>query len=63
MSPKTIICPDCGLDIRVLSDATGSKLVYDINDWQRRCRRPNLGGVALCLVRRKGANVDNGADD
>jgi hypothetical protein len=61
MSPKPITCPDCGLDIRVLSDATGSQLVYDINDWQRRCRRLNLGDPALCLVRRKGPKVDNGS--
>jgi hypothetical protein len=31
MSPKPITCPDCGLDIRVLSDAKGSQVVYDIN--------------------------------
>jgi len=54
MSSKTIACPDCGLAIRVLPDATGSQLVYDINDWQRRCRSLNLGGPALCLVGREG---------
>jgi hypothetical protein len=61
MSPKTITCPDCGLDLRVLPDATGSQLVYSVNDWQRRCRRLNLGGPALCLVRREGPKADNGS--
>ena len=61
MSAKTISCPDCGLDVRVLPDVTESPLVYDINDWQRRCRRLNLGSPALCLVWREDPKVDNGS--
>jgi hypothetical protein len=58
MSPKTIICPDCELVLRVLRDATGTKLIYDINDWHRRCKHLDLGDPALWLVWRKGPNPE-----
>ena len=60
MSPKTITCPDCGLELRVLPDATESQLVYAVNDWQRRCRRLNFGSPALCLVGRKVPTAETG---
>jgi hypothetical protein len=56
MPPKTITCPDCGLVVRVLPDATGTKIVYDFNDWQRRCKRPDLDGPAWCFVLRDGTS-------
>src|SRR5262245_60350737 len=49
--PKTITCPNCGLVLRVTQRARGSTtLIYDINDWQRRCWRTDLGSPVLCLV-------------
>jgi hypothetical protein len=27
-------------------------LTYDVDDWQRRCKRVDLDGPAFCLVRR-----------
>src|SRR5262245_56182878 len=49
--PKTITCPDCGLVLRVTQSARGSTtLIYDVNDWQRRCWRINLGSPVMCLV-------------
>ena len=53
MPAKSITCPDCGLVVRVTRDAKGSKLIYDVNDWQRRCKHPDLDDPALCLVWRK----------
>jgi hypothetical protein len=51
MPIKMITCPDCGLVLRVTRDATGSKLIYDVNDWQRRCKRLDHDDPAWCLVR------------
>jgi len=49
--PKTITCPNCGLVLRVTQRAKGSTtLIYDVNDWQRRCWRSDLGSPVLCLV-------------
>ena len=46
MPVKTITCPDCGLVLRLTRDKTGSKLIYDVNDWQRRCKRLEHEGPA-----------------
>ena len=52
MTVKTTTCPDCGLLLRVARDRAASNSVYDydINDWQRRCKRLDLGPV-WCLNR------------
>ena len=52
MPTKTITCRDCGLLVRVLPEATGTKLDFDFNDWRRRCKRRDLGGPAWCFVLR-----------
>ena len=54
MPTKIITCPDCGLVLRVSRNDTGSKLIYDVADWQRRCTRFDLGDPAYCLIRRDG---------
>jgi hypothetical protein len=46
MPAKTIICPDCGLVLRVSRNVDGSTLIYDVSDWQRRCKRPYLDDPA-----------------
>jgi hypothetical protein len=56
MSAKTITCPDCGLALRVSRNDTGSALIYDVSDWQRRCKRVQLDSPAWCLVRRDGTH-------
>jgi hypothetical protein len=57
MSAKTITCPDCGLVLTVLlPDPQGTELVYDANEWRRRCVHPDLGGPAACLVLRGNQN-------
>ena len=33
--------------------ADGSVLVYDFDDWKRRCKFPHLGSPALCLIEKK----------
>src|SRR5215813_10613286 len=49
--PKTITCPNCGLVLRVTQHARGSTtLIYDVNEWQRRCVRIDLGSPVMCLV-------------
>jgi len=47
---KTITCPNCGLVLRVTNARGSTKLVYDFNDWRRRCKRIDLGSPVLCLV-------------
>jgi hypothetical protein len=57
MPTKTITCPDCGLVLHVSDDnapSLGFKFVYDVRDWQRRCKRLHLGDAAWCLVQRDG---------
>jgi hypothetical protein len=54
MSEKILTCPRCGLVMRVLPDPEGTRLIYDASEWQRRCELRELGGPALCLVRRGG---------
>ena len=55
MPPETITCPDCALVLRVARNAAGSTLIYDVTDWQRRCKHRNLDNPAWCLIRRDGA--------
>jgi hypothetical protein len=56
MPPKTITCPDCGLVLRVLPDATSTTVTYDINDWQRRCTRLDIESPSQCLLLRERIN-------
>jgi hypothetical protein len=35
----------------VTRDKTGSKLIYDVIDWKRRCKRLDHDDPAWCLVR------------
>jgi hypothetical protein len=59
MSAKTFTCPDCGLVFTVVRDKTGSTLLYDVGDWQRRCKRRDLDDPAWCLIQRDGTNPIN----
>jgi hypothetical protein len=56
MPARTITCPDCGLVLRVSRNDTGSTLLYDASDWQRRCKRIDLDNPAWCLIRRDGTH-------
>jgi hypothetical protein len=56
MAAKTVTCPDCGLALRVCRNDTGSNLIYDVSDWQRRCKRLDLDSPGWCLVRRDGTH-------
>jgi hypothetical protein len=46
---KTITCPDCGLVLKVTREAGASSLVFDVNDWRRRCKRLHFDDPVLCL--------------
>jgi hypothetical protein len=59
MSAKSIACPDCGLVIKVASDAEKSTLLYDFSEWQARCQRLDLEGPAWCLIRRDATSPKN----
>jgi hypothetical protein len=60
---KTIACPDCRLVLRVGRNDAGSAQLYDVSDWQRRCKRRNLDNPAWCLVRRDGTHPKKPNDD
>jgi hypothetical protein len=51
--PKTIICPDCGLVLRLTRNDAGSALIYNVKEWQGRCKRPHGSVSALKIVERK----------
>jgi hypothetical protein len=55
--PKTITCPDCGLVVRLTRNDMGSTLIYNVNDWQVRCKRLHRDDPAWCLVRRDSAHA------
>jgi hypothetical protein len=54
---KAIVCPDCGLTLRVTREAEGSTLTYNLGDWQRHCKRVELDDPAWCLVQRDGTSA------
>ena len=56
MPDETITCPECGLVVSILQDKTGTKLIYDINDWHSSCRRLDLDDPAWCLILRGDAS-------
>jgi hypothetical protein len=44
-------CPHCGLPLTIVRDFSGPvQLRYDPDDWRRRCKRPELGGPAMCFA-------------
>jgi len=53
---KAIICPDCGLPLRVTREASDSTFTYDLGDWQQRCKRVDLDHPAWCLLQRDGTS-------
>jgi hypothetical protein len=56
MPVKTITCPDCGLVLKVVRGVAKSTVLYDVSDWQRRCKRPDLDDPAWCLLQRDGTS-------
>lgn len=44
-----LTCPHCGLSLKIEHHAGGPILVYDRNEWNRRCRQPDLNSPAYCL--------------
>jgi hypothetical protein len=52
MASKTITCPDCGLVLKV----EHLRLVYDVDEWRRRCIRADLDNPAWCLIQRNGTS-------
>jgi hypothetical protein len=56
MPAKTITCPECGLVLRVSRNDAGSTLIYDVSDWQHRCKRVDLDSPVWCLVGRDGTH-------
>ena len=49
---ETITCPECGLVLQETREANGSKLVFDVGDWRRCCKRPGLDSPLWCFVQR-----------
>ena len=52
MRAEPITCPDCGLVVTLMPVPGGSTLLYDLEEWRRRCRQIALGGPVWCLVAR-----------
>ena len=50
MPAKTLSCPHCGLTLTVKPSKTDTRLTYDINEWKRRCKHPDLDSPVRCLV-------------
>jgi GntR family transcriptional regulator len=42
-------CQHCKLSMKIEDHPSGSYLVYDREEWGRRCKRPDLGSPAYCL--------------
>jgi hypothetical protein len=53
MTAKEMTCPDCGVVMKARHDPNGAVLIYDVEDWQRRCKNIELGGPVWCLLKRR----------
>jgi hypothetical protein len=53
MAVESMTCPDCGLVVRVTC-AQRSRLIYDVKEWRRRCKRIAVSEPASCFVQRDG---------
>jgi len=42
-------CSHCGLNIKIEQNLGGPILVYDRDEWKRRCLSPYLGSPAYCI--------------
>jgi len=61
MTGKQVTCPDCGLVLHVKEEreVASFKFTYGRTDWQRLCKRRNLGDPVWCLVQRDGRSERN----
>lgn len=48
-----IVCPHCGLTLRVKDSPAGSILSYDNDEWKRRCKFPQHSSPAWCFTEPK----------
>src|SRR6476659_3166517 len=44
-------CTECGFVMEIRHDAGGAVLIYDVEDWRRRCKYVELGGPVWCLLK------------
>ena len=47
-------CPHCGLVLTVRQVEGGTRLSYDMWEWQRLCKQMALDSPVLCLLKRRG---------
>jgi hypothetical protein len=48
MPAKTVTCPHCGLAIKI----DRSNFLYDVKEWRRVCKRPDLDPRLSLLLQR-----------
>ena len=53
MTAKETTCTECGFVMEIRQDAGGAVLIYDVEDWRRRCKNIELGGPVWCLLKRR----------
>jgi hypothetical protein len=44
-------CPHCGLALTIQPDATGTRVIFSVEDWRRLCKHPHLDSPTLCLAK------------
>ena len=45
-----MVCPHCGLTLRVKDSPVGSVLSYDHDEWKRRCKFAHHSSPAWCFT-------------
>lgn len=45
-------CPHCGLQLTITRDKLGTRVTFDLREWERLCKFPHLDSPVLCLIAR-----------
>jgi hypothetical protein len=51
MVTDVVRCPHCHLKVTLGETGKEPSIQYDVQEWQERCRYPELGGAGWCLAR------------
>jgi hypothetical protein len=53
MRTEVIRCPHCHLEVTLGQRGKEPSIDYDVEEWRKRCRYPELGGAGWCIVRKE----------
>jgi hypothetical protein len=57
MATDVIRCPHCQLEVTLGQTGEEPSIDYDLEEWRRRCRYPELGGAGWCIARKENDGI------